>query len=72
MSTDLTDRVAMLIDAEFVSPERGFLVGGTSADASASRTVVLATADGGRTWAEAFRSAQPGELGGSSTSLRPT
>lgn len=62
-STDMTDRVAMLIDAEFLSAERGVLVGGTSPDASASHSVVLATDDGGRTWAEVFRSAQPGELG---------
>jgi photosystem II stability/assembly factor-like uncharacterized protein len=63
VSRDLSDRVAMLIDAEFVSPERGFLVGGTSTDLARSHTLILATEDGGRTWAEAFRSSRPMELG---------
>ena len=62
-SRDLSDQVAMLIDAEFVSPERGFLIGGSSTDLAQSHTLILATEDGGRTWTEAFRSAQPMELG---------
>jgi photosystem II stability/assembly factor-like uncharacterized protein len=62
-SRDLTGRLGMLIDVHFVSPERGFLVGGSTADPRTSHTVVLATGDGGATWTEAFRSREALELG---------
>jgi photosystem II stability/assembly factor-like uncharacterized protein len=61
-SQELTDRIAMLIDVHFTSAASGVIVGGSSRDVRASHSVVLATADGGRSWEEVFRSPEPMEL----------
>jgi photosystem II stability/assembly factor-like uncharacterized protein len=40
----------MLIDAKFISPDTGFIVGGTDSNESISRSLILYTTDAGNTW----------------------
>lgn len=44
------DSAGMLIDTYFMNPDSGFVVGGNSADEGASYSIILFTADGGKTW----------------------
>lgn len=62
-SREMTAQIPMLIDVHFVDAQRGYLVGGTAADPRRSRTLLLATADGGQTWTESLRSRDSLELG---------
>lgn len=62
-SREMTAEIPLLIDVHFVDARRGYLVGGTAADPRRSRTILLATADGGRTWRESLRSRDTMELG---------
>jgi photosystem II stability/assembly factor-like uncharacterized protein len=55
-----------LVDVAFLSEQEGFAVGGlgvgfTDAEARASRTVVLATSDGGATWQTRYTSTAVGQ-----------
>lgn len=61
-SRDLSEHIAMLIDARFVSPTEGFIVGGSSVDSAQSSCVILHTNDGGNTWTERFRSSRTLEM----------
>lgn len=62
-SSEVTRRIAVLIDGHFSSAMEGVLLGGTSRNPSLSHTVVLHTYDGGTSWREVFRSEQASELG---------
>lgn len=59
-SIDMNPQLAMLIDAHFVSPTEGIVVGGNK-DA-AMKCTILRTTDGGQTFTPVFTSATPGSL----------
>ncbi len=59
-SIDMSSQLAMLIDAHFVSPTEGIVVGGNK-DPSMKCTI-LRTTDGGQSFAPVFTSATPGSL----------
>lgn len=62
-SREITEHIAMLIDVRFTSPTEGLVIGGSSTNLEASRTIVLRTEDGGETWTEVFRSEGTRQLG---------
>lgn len=60
-STDISSKIAMLVDSYFSTPQEGFLTGGSATTAS-SHCVILHTTDGGATWNSAFTSKGSGEM----------
>jgi photosystem II stability/assembly factor-like uncharacterized protein len=54
-STDVSSKIAMLVDSHFSTPQVGLITGGSAIDAT-SQCLVLRTEDGGATWTEVFRS----------------
>lgn len=62
-SVEITADIAMLIDARFTSATEGLVIGGSSTNLGASRTIVLRTEDGGASWTEVYRSETGQELG---------
>ena len=60
-STDISSKIAMLVDAYFPTPTVGVVTGGTSTG-SGSRCAILRTEDGGASWANVFTSKQAGEM----------
>ena len=59
-SQDLTGLAGSLIDVVFLDDRRGFAVGGTrSYNVPDGRVVVLATVDGGATWAQRYVASAP-------------
>ncbi len=60
-STDISEHIAMLVDAHFINPMEGWVTGASSTGAT-SRCVILHTADGGASWETAFRSTATGEM----------
>ncbi len=62
-STDLSGQVEMLIDAEFFDDRTGIILGGTSANITASKTIILLTRNGGRNWRRVFLSDTNSEMG---------
>jgi photosystem II stability/assembly factor-like uncharacterized protein len=61
-SREVTDELAMLIDARFTDSRQGIIVGGSDRDIRRSHSLVLTTDDGGRSWREIFRSRYPMEM----------
>lgn len=59
---DLSANTAMILDVKFVNERIGFIAGATSTDVEQSRALVLATRDGGRTWARVYEGTRPYEL----------
>ena len=60
-SYDLSHLAGSLIAAHFFDEQRGFLIGGTTNDKENSRSMVLATEDGGTHWDTVYLSEQVGE-----------
>lgn len=65
-SHDLSELTGGLVDVYFFNEEDGFIVGGlgdglTDAEQHASRTVILATSDGGDTWQTRYTSTAAGQ-----------
>jgi len=52
----------MILDVKFFDSDNGFLCASTSADLRKSNALILATADGGKTWSARYRSSRPYEL----------
>jgi photosystem II stability/assembly factor-like uncharacterized protein len=61
-TTDLTAQAGMLLDVKFFDEANGLLFAATDAAAERSNALILRTADGGRTWVEAYRSKRLHEL----------
>jgi photosystem II stability/assembly factor-like uncharacterized protein/pimeloyl-ACP methyl ester carboxylesterase len=57
----LPPEAAMAFDVKFLDDSRGFVAAATDADVSRSRALILATADGGASWQEVYRSSRPFE-----------
>jgi photosystem II stability/assembly factor-like uncharacterized protein len=60
-STDMSSKIAMLVDSHFSSPMEGVITGGSSTG-NDSQCLILRTEDGGQTWTEAFRSPSKGRM----------
>ena len=58
----LPDIGAMAFDVRFLDEKRGFIASATDADVSKANALILATADGGTTWTEVYRSTRPWEI----------
>ena len=60
---DMSAHAGTLIDCYFLTPESGFVVGGSPQGTfpATIRAVILFTNDGGRTWQTRFTSSTPGE-----------
>lgn len=54
--------IQMITDVHFLTPDVGFVCGGSSSNVQQSVAVVLATSDGGQTWRSVYRSTRPFEL----------
>lgn len=54
------DSAGMLIDTYFMTPDSGFVVGGNSSSEGASYSVILFTADGGKTWTKKITGSMQG------------
>ncbi len=52
----------MIFDVHFTDREHGFIAGATSTDVAESNALILATGDGGKTWAPVYQSSRPYEL----------
>lgn len=62
VTTDLSSSIAMVTDVKFLTPEVGFVVGGSSANLASSRAVILKTTNGGATWKKVYESSRNAEL----------
>jgi photosystem II stability/assembly factor-like uncharacterized protein len=61
-SLPVSSRCAMILDVKFFDEESGVLCAASDVELARSRALILVTADGGRTWREAYRSARPYEI----------
>lgn len=61
-SQSLAAHTQMILDVKFVSEQEGFICGATSGDVANSNACILRTTDGGKTWAEVYRSTRPYEI----------
>ena len=59
---DIASHAAMAFDVHFFNRNEGFIAAASHADVAQSNAVILATADGGKSWREAYRSTRPYEL----------
>jgi photosystem II stability/assembly factor-like uncharacterized protein len=59
-STDMNSHAGMLIDAYFISPDTGFVVGGNDSIEGLSYSVILYTTDGGLTWTKKITGTKKG------------
>jgi photosystem II stability/assembly factor-like uncharacterized protein len=59
---DLSGSIAMVTDVKFLTPEVGFLAGGSSSSLGASNAVILKTTNGGASWTTVYQSARGAEL----------
>ena len=60
--SDLSASLAMVTDVKFLSPNVGFVVGGSSSSVASSNAVIIKTRDGGQTWTRVYTSSRPYEL----------
>lgn len=60
-SKDMSPYAGMLIDVSFISPDTGFVVGGTTASWQTSKSIILYTTDGGLTWTPKITGASIGD-----------
>jgi photosystem II stability/assembly factor-like uncharacterized protein len=58
-STDMSALAGSLVDIKFLDATRGFAIGGTNGQNPGGRVVVLATENGGQTWAQRFVGSAP-------------
>lgn len=56
---DMSDHAGMILDVRFFDRETGFVCAATSPDVEKARALILATADGGRTWKRVYEGARP-------------
>jgi photosystem II stability/assembly factor-like uncharacterized protein len=61
-TTDLSASIAMVTDVKFLTPDVGFIAGGSSPDIASSRAVIIKTSNGGQTWTKVYESARGAEL----------
>jgi photosystem II stability/assembly factor-like uncharacterized protein len=59
---DLSGSITMVTDVKFLTPEVGFLAGGSSSSLGASNAVILKTTNGGASWTTVYQSARGAEL----------
>lgn len=57
----LPEQAKMVLDIHFFDADHGVLASATDADISQANALILATADGGKTWTESYRGSRPFE-----------
>lgn len=64
-AVDLSDHIGVAVDLHFWNKDEGVVIGGSYDDEGleSSRTVVIATTDGGRTWETRYEGDRTGERG---------
>lgn len=62
VTSDLSASIAMVTDVKFLTPEVGFVVGGSSSNLGASKAVIIKTVNGGATWTKVYESSRVAEL----------
>lgn len=61
-TSDLASVIAMVTDVKFLTPDVGFIAGGSSSNIASSRAIIIKTTNGGQTWTKVYESARAAEL----------